>query len=757
MRGDIRRSLVLTSSALVLLAAGDAAIGQTPLREIVVNPPKPAAKRAPAPRRAVRRPAAAPTQITQTPAAPPTGVTAIAAQTRAFNQARDNILPQTGTASHDIGREAIEALPQGAETPVEKVLLQVPGVHQDSAASGALHVRNEHGNVQYRINGILLPDGVAGMGQVLETGFIGNIALLTGALPAQYGLHTSGVVDITTASPALAPGGRVSVYGGSRRTFTPSFEYGNVLGKTEYFVTGRYLTNGTGIENPLPTLNAIHDVTQQVKFFGYASTVLDDTTRFTVMSGAAVTKFQIPNVVGQMPNFTAFGVSAFDSTLLNESQVERNYFNVLAVQKSVGNMDLQFSYFNRYSSVHFVPDSVGDLVFNGVASDVYRNSFVNGVQADAAFRINDAHTLRTGVTASGEKTQVTNSNLVEPLDFGDPVNFPFGNPIDAPFNVTDATSKFGWLLGTYVQDEWKLTNQLTVNLGLRFDQIYQFVDANQFSPRANVVYKPWDGTTFHAGHARTFTPPSQVIATPTHLALFTGTTQDPSFINQQDPATIKSDPVMPERANVYDVGVVQALFPGLEVGVDAYYKVAKDLLDDGQFGQALVLNGFNYEQGINKGVELKLVYKSGDFRAYGNLAWAQQMGKNIVSNQFLFAPDRLAFIQDNWIFTDHTQIWTGSAGMSYVINGTKVSADMIYGSGLRSGFANTDHVPAYVQVNTGISHEFKVPGWKPITVRFDVVNVFDTIYEIRDGTGIGVFAPQFGPRRGYFVGLSQKL
>ena len=42
-------------------------------------------------------------------------------------------------------------------------------------------------------------------------------------------------------------------------------------------------------------------------------------------------------------------------------------------------------------------------------------------------------------------------------------------------------------------------------------------------------------------------------------------------------------------------------------------------------------------------------------------------------------------------------------------------------------------------------------------MRFAVVNLFDKIYEIKDGSGIGVFAPQFGPRRGYFVGISQKL
>ena len=44
-----------------------------------------------------------------------------------------------------------------------------------------------------------------------------------------------------------------------------------------------------------------------------------------------------------------------------------------------------------------------------------------------------------------------------------------------------------------------------------------------------------------------------------------------------------------------------------------------------------------------------------------------------------------------------------------------------------------------------------------MTVRFDVLNVFDTVYEIRDGSGIGVFAPQFGPRRAFLVGVSQKF
>jgi hypothetical protein len=62
-----------------------------------------------------------------------------------------------------------------------------------------LHVRNDHANLQFRINGVLLPDGVTGFGSIFDTSFIGTIALVTGALPAEYGLRTTGLVDIIGA------------------------------------------------------------------------------------------------------------------------------------------------------------------------------------------------------------------------------------------------------------------------------------------------------------------------------------------------------------------------------------------------------------------------------------------------------------------------------------------------------------------------------------------------------------------------------
>jgi outer membrane receptor protein involved in Fe transport len=337
------------------------------------------------------------------------------------------------------------------------------------------------------------------------------------------------------------------------------------------------------------------------------------------------------------------------------------------------------------------------------------------------------------------------------------------------------------LMGVYIQDEWKVTNQFTINAGLRFDQMEEFVSANQFSPRLSFTYKPFENTTFHAGYARYFTPPELVEAAPANISLFNNTTGALSG---------QSDPVLPERSHYFDAGVDQKIKFGcasdgkncsnLDLGVDAYYKIATDLLDNGLFGQALVLSAFNYARGYNEGIEFHAKYNSGNFQAYANVAVAQQRASDPVSNQYLFdnttplatlgGLTELQYVQTHFIYTDHNQFVTASAGAIYQFCGrpailgemtwcgTKLSADMIYGSGLRNGDANIGTVPAYTQVNIGIKREFLLPNDpKPMTIRFDVVNLFDSVYEIRDGSGIGVFAPQFGPRRGFFLGLSKKI
>ena len=762
--------LCSTGVALVCLQAAHA---QTALPPITITQPKP--RPAPPARRVVRRAATTPTSpaprfgprretaaaANARNAAPeatagttgaesgtgpvdPALATAKAGEGRA-EQARERIFTQGGASVTRIGKAQVDDLPQGNQTEFDRVVLQLPGVSQDSAASGDFHIRNEHANVQYRINGILLPDGVSGFAQVLDSSFIRSVSLIDGALPAEYGLHTAGLLDITTRNGADDPGTTVTGYGGSRDTIIPTIETAGVAGGWDYFFTGRFISNNIGIESATPTLDPIHDRSRQGRYFGYAATPLGDSTRLIIMSGATAAHYQIPNVVGAPPQFTAFGVTNPDSTQLNENQNEHSIFNIVAVESTVGPLDTQTSYFQRYSTLHFIPDTVGDLVFNGVASDVYRTSLVNGVQNDNAYRINAQHTIRFGSTFQVEQAQALNGSIVEPLD-GD------GNPVDAPFGLFDAERKTGLVGGVYVSDEYKITPRLTLQAGLRFDAMQEYVTANQVSPRASLVYTPVSGTVIHAGYARYFTPPELALSAPTPLVPFANTTGAPGIA--------MNDPVRPERSHFFDAGITQQVTPKLAVGLDGYYKVAKNLLDDGQFGQALVLTAFNYDHAYNKGVEFKATYKDGGFSAYGNLSAAVQKAKQVISNQYLFDPDEFAFANSNYVYTDHAQLITASVGASYRYAPTKttLTTDLIYGNGLRDGFANTGRVPDYASWNLGLIQDVQLSAAaKPTTFRFAVVNVLDHTYEIRDGSGIGVFAPQYGQRRGFFASLSQRF
>jgi outer membrane receptor protein involved in Fe transport/opacity protein-like surface antigen len=733
-----------------------------------------------------RRPAPAPIAPTTVPPVSPGE--ALTQKSNSFDEARSNLYTTIGTTSDTISHDTIEALPQGTNTPVEKVLLQAPGVSQDSAASGLLHVRNDHANVQFRINGIMLPDGISGFGSIFDTNFVGSVSLVTGALPAEYGLRTVGLVDITTRKDVFNNTGSINYYFGSRETIRPSFEYGGTFGANcpsagtglptkapassssscfggvQYYFTGSYLQTNEGIENTLPFLNPIHDFSRQERGFAYLSTFIDPYTRLSLIAGTYNANFQIPNVFNAptvLPS--AFGVTTFDSSKLNERQNEQTQYGVLALQRSVNGFDGQLSYFTRYNNLHFIPDPVGDLLLNGVASDVSRQSYTNGFQGDASYIINAAHTLRAGFTVSAEQIWVDNTSLVEPLDAS-------GNPIDTPFAITDDVHKVGWLAGIYVQDEWRITDKLTMNAGLRFDQMWQFVDANQLSPRLGFTYKPFENTTFHAGYARYFTPPVLVEAAPVNFSAFNNTTAAVS-----NPI---GSPLLPERSHYFDAGVNQKIIFGcttsgpkdcttLDLGIDAYYKIAKDLIDNGQFGQALILSGFNYAKGVSQGVEFSAKYHSGNFQAYANLAVSQEKATQPVSNQYLFdnatplndlgGLTEFQYLSSHWIYTDHNQYVTGSAGLAYRWNGTTFSTDMIYGSGLRTGDANIDALAPYAQFNVGLARDFDMPDGQPVTVRFDVVNVFDTIYQIRNGSGIGVFASQYGPRRGFFIGIKKKI
>lgn len=662
-----------------------------------------------------------------------------------FRAARSDVQASLGASTYTIDQQALQALPGGTNNGLNQVILQAPGVAQDSY--GQLHIRGEHNNLQYRINGVILPDGIAVFSQSISTKLADKVDLITGALPAEYGLRTAGIIDIQTQSGAFNDGGEMTLYGGSHGTFQPSVNAMGSVGKINYFVSADYLRDDLGIENTTSSKSALHDHTDQGHGFVFLQDNVNDNNQISVFAGTTRAQFQIPNNPGQTPTLglSVDGVSSVPSATLNENQREITHYGAISWLTTQDRLTVQTSLYGRYSSLYFSPDRVGDLLYNGIAEQAYRQDVSFGWQTDASYKLTDHHTLRFGGLLTTDRASGNTTSWVLPLD---------GNGAQTQSGAEalhDSNGKTGYSESAYVQDEWKIIDGVTFNFGGRFDHYTNYTSGTQFSPRANVVWQPDDKTTVHVGYSRYFTPPPFELVANSTVGLYTGTSAAP-------PGTLNSAP-KPERANYYDVGIERHINDQLTVGLDGYYKTSTNLIDEGQFGAPIILTPFNYAEGYQEGLELTTSYNNGPFSAYANLSVSRAQGKNITSAQFNFSPDDLAYISRDYIFLDHDQTYSVSAGASYRVEetGTRLSGDLIYGSGLRADgdVPNGRELPQYVTVNLGVVQPMTLPGMGEVEARLTVNNVFDESYEIRDGTGIGVGAPQFGARRGYFFGLTK--
>ena len=664
-----------------------------------------------------------------------------------LDAARNALSPDTGSSVYKFDTDDIARLPLGDATPLNQVLLQAPGVVQDSY--GQLHVRGDHSNLQYRINGVTVPEPISGFGQMLDTRFANQINVLTGALPAQYGYRTAGIVDITTKGASTdedgepkAFGGEIGTVLGSNATHEVNAQIQGTKDRFSYYLSGVFAENNLGIENPTGNRNATHDHTTQNKSFGMLSYLLDNDSRVSFMFGTSNGRFQIPTRPGLTPQFTLDGAVPPASEALNANQREKTDFQILTYQQKVSpKLDYQVSVFRRASRIDYMPDPIGDLVYNGVAADITRRNEAYGVQGDASYKLTDKHTLRAGVFVQRERYVADNTASVFAADSTG------AQTSTTPFTIVDNHSGSGTTLGVYLQDEWKPTDKLTVNYGARYDRVNTIVSEQQLSPRLGLTYDLTPRTRVHAGYARYFTPPPTEKFDTTSVQAFAGTTNAlPSDAN----TAVKS-----ERSNYFDLGVSHQLTPHLTLGLDAYYRDVRHLQDEGQFGNALLYSAFNYERGRIYGLEGSANYRNGNFGAYLNLAVSRAQGKGIETGQFNFGADELAYINNHWVNLDHDQRLTASAGVSYRYSGTTYTSDVLFGTGLRNGFANTEHLPAYWQMNVGAARDFNLPTLGKFKTRLTVLNIFDRSYQLRDGTGIGVGAPQFAPRRTFLLSVSK--
>ncbi len=669
----------------------------------------------------------------------PALLTEVQVTARRLDAARNALMPEIGASEYRLNVDDIKNLPLGDSTPLNQVLLRAPGVTQDSF--GQLHIRGDHANIQYRINDVVIPESISLFGQALNPRFASEINLMTGALPAQYGYRTAGVVDIHTKGSDYKEGGQLNLLVGSQQHEELSGEASGNEGALSFYATAGYVGDNLGIENPMPTTSALHDHTDEWNGFGYFSYVLPGESRLSLMLGESNDTFQIPNVVGTVPAYQPPGVVVPPSAALDQNQHEGNRFAILAYENPVTDaLHYQVAIYDRFTDVHYRPDPVGDLNYSGAAGDVARSNQRWGLQSDAAWKANEAHTLRFGLTYNDEEAISNTRTTVYPLDSS-------GAVVYTPETLIDVADDRVQVYGAYLQDEWHPLEPLTVNYGARYDRYLGLTTEDQLSPRLGLVDELGGGTTLHAGYARYFTPPPTEKIKVETVALFEGTTGAP-------PSTGNS-PVLSERSNYYDIGLLTKVTSALTLGLDGYYRQVRNLIDEGQFGSALIFAPFNYAQGKIEGVEFTANWRADGTSAYLNVASGSAKGKDIVSGQYNFAPAELAAIAGQYIHLDHDQRLTASGGLSQTWRGTMLTADALFGSGLRRGYINGDHLPSYVTANLAAHRSFNIGGVGALDAQLSVLNLLDRVYELRDGSGVGVGAPQWGMRRTLYVGLSK--
>lgn len=650
----------------------------------------------------------------------------------------------SGTSDYEVSAQDIANLPVGSESALSDVLEQMPGVAIDE--NQQLHIRDTEGpQFQYQINGVLVPLDIntnPPFLSMISPQFVKRLDLLTGVLPARYSYATGGVVDIQTKDGCEDPGGSVTLFGGQRGTFEPSFEYGGCAGRFSYYVNALYEQANTAFSSATPGPNPIHDWTNQGQGFGYFTYALDSDTKLSVILSAAGSDNQLPNVPGLPPQFSLAGVAPEPSSSINSYLNFRDVFGTLSLSGAIdGELSYQIAYTAHGISEEFRPDKAGELIYQGVASTASHRDSDNTLQGDLDWA-RGSHELGAGFYLGSYHVVADDTSLVFPVD---PIT---QMPGDVPVTVVNNSRATNVVAGVYVNDLWQIDDSLRLNLGLRWDSLTGFTRHNQIDPTINLSYDVAPDTTVHAGFARYMQVPSFQGISPNAPAAFANTTA-------AGPAGI-STPVT-EDDDELDVGFVHRLSPQWTIAEDNYYEITHHYLDTGQFGVVPIFAPFNYGHGYMWGNELALNYKGPSLSAYANVTIGRNMQEGVYTGQFNFDPVELSYIDHHDIVLDHQPLVGVSAGATYDWKPYSFSVDATYSSGLRGGFADEERLPAVLQLNVSVQRAFTIPGIGEIVDRLIVVNAFDRVNLIRPAEGIGIFQSAYGPRLTVYDALTFPL
>jgi outer membrane receptor protein involved in Fe transport len=625
--------------------------------------------------------------------------------------------------------------------------LQMPGVALDRDQE--IHIRGEHMGIQYQMNGILLPldmNNDPTFTQLLNSYFVQSVSLLDGVLPARYGYRTSGVIDIHTKDGCEGGHNNLTLSGGQRDTAQANFQVSGCAAKLSYYLTGTFLQSNLGFSSAVPAPDPIHDAVTQGQGFAYLTNALGPATKLSLISGITLGFNQFPNQPNLLPEFQLKNVNpaSHPSSAIDSGLNQQDYYGVLALNGAMGqDWHYQVGYSAHCNTLRFYPDPIGDLIYQGIASNVFTSDLSNTLQGDLTYHLGSTQALRGGFYLGEYGVESDQTSQVFPIVAGAPSNL--------PISVTANLNKVNLVYSVYFEDTWQIANRLSVNFGSRWDRVSGFTDDSQFSPTINFMYRAPTETTVHAGFARNFRVPNFQNVSSGIFGLFKGTTgaADSTLSGNTSPFA--------ETDYTWDAGFMQRLTPHLTFAQDDYYRLDRHYLDEGQFGFVPIDAPFNYVRGWGAGNENSLTWNLDNFSARANLFVAREEDIGVASGQYNFPLDELSSIGRHYIVLDHSPLVGASGGLAYRWHDYQFTFDGLFSSGLRGGYANQTALPKVWQFNMSAARDFAIPRLGKFTNRIVLLNIFDRTNLIRPANGIGVFQAAYGPRITVYDALTLPL
>jgi outer membrane cobalamin receptor len=671
---------------------------------------------------------------------------------------------KTPSSTSTLEREEIRNLPRGDTASVNEILSTQPGFVYD--AMGNLFARGNHANIQYQIDGVPLPDSASGLfGGFLSPKLVENMEVITGGLDAEYGERLAAVVNLNTRRPSEEGEGQIELMGGSYQTLSPSILYGKKFGALSVLAGGSYRTTQRALD-PQVFEDLSHDAGNEQRAFLRLDYDMDEHTHWSALGSFAHNFYRLP-IDTSVPQFNAslpdggrapdqYGnsPSPFFPANTDQTENERDLFALLSFRDDFNprsSFRAAVTYRRSYGFLFgdaaralgptadpCLTDDQGNTSCSST-SDVGRTADHLGLNAEQLLRLGENNVLKVG----GQVDQLFGSTDYTSYTRNDVSQGP--DPARTVHGTDTSRATTG---GFYVQDRATF-GRLVVNAGVRLDfQRVTYVGTPEqatqvgVGPRLGIAYALNDTTIAHAFAGLLWQPPP-VLDAPA-AARILGLVSPGQTINYD---------LRPEKDRYAEVGVESRVIPALTLKLNAWGRLSSDQLDDVGVGSTNLVSPYNFRDGRAAGVEGGAVLVLGShFTAFGNASLARAEGRGIETAQYLFSPDDLA--NDNWQTLDHVQVWTANAGATVKDGHTRLSSLVEYGSGLRTGANNNQHVPDHVRVDASLSHQFFAAPTKP-TIAFDVVNLFDAHYAYRIANGFN--GSHWAPGRGVFLRVASEF